>query len=196
MFWRVSPSEFLHKLETSSVRSREFPDASCSSVANGSRQTGGPFLVHNGAGSLRIAEDSRFGAFLWMQVAPEVLSSSSSSSETVVWSGPTRCLSSSSSSSSWTRTGWADCDCEREKVTCFIGVPIAHATLAGTQDSLKSDTICPIVEYSTGEKYKPKAGHVILAPFGSSSSAIIQFCICGKENRIVARRPSQAHQLR
>ena len=35
MFWRASPSEILPKLETSSDRSRKFPDTSCSNVADG-----------------------------------------------------------------------------------------------------------------------------------------------------------------
>ena len=37
IFWRASQSEFLLKLETSSDRSREVPDTSYSSVADGSR---------------------------------------------------------------------------------------------------------------------------------------------------------------
>ena len=47
---------------------------------------------------------------------------------------------------------------------------------------VKSNGMCPNVAYSTGEEYKPKVGHVILAPFGSSSSVIPRFCICGSEN--------------
>ena len=34
-------------------------------MADGSRQTGGLFLLRNGAGAQRVAEDSRFGAFSW-----------------------------------------------------------------------------------------------------------------------------------
>ena len=40
---------FARKNEASSARSRESPDTSCSSVADGSRQTGGPFLLRTGA---------------------------------------------------------------------------------------------------------------------------------------------------
>ena len=40
---RASPSGFLLQIETSSDRSREFPDTSCSSVVDESCQTGGPF---------------------------------------------------------------------------------------------------------------------------------------------------------
>ena len=74
MLRRASPSGFLPKIETSSDRSREFPDTSCSSVADGSRQTGGPFLLHNCAGVRRSA--GKKNAFLppvlfLMQVAPE-----------------------------------------------------------------------------------------------------------------------------
>ena len=39
---------------------------------------------------------------------------------------------------------------------------------------VKSNTICPIVEYSTAEEYKQKAGHVIVSPFGSSSIVVPQ----------------------
>ena len=48
---------------------------------------------------------------------------------------------------------------------------------------VQSKTIGPIVEDSIGEDVKPKAGHVILALLGSSSSVIHKFCICGRENR-------------
>ena len=44
MLPRASPSAYLHKTVTSSDRSREFPDTSCSRVADGSRKTGGPFF--------------------------------------------------------------------------------------------------------------------------------------------------------
>ena len=67
MLRKASPSGFLPKIETSSDRSREFPDTSCSSVADGSRQTGGPLLLRNCAGTPRSVEDSRFpfkGSFL------------------------------------------------------------------------------------------------------------------------------------
>ena len=77
-FWRASPSE------TSCDRSREFPDTLCSSGADGSRQTGGPFLLRNGVGTLRIAEDSRFSAFSLDAGCTRGSLSSSSSSETVV----------------------------------------------------------------------------------------------------------------
>ena len=95
-----SPSGFLLKIETSSDRSREFPDTSCSSGADGSRQTGGPFLLRDCAGTLRSAADSRFsfsGSFLDEGC---IRGLSSSFSESVKRSGRTRGLSSSSSSSS------------------------------------------------------------------------------------------------
>ena len=47
------------------IAQREIRDTSCSSVADGSRQTGGPFLLRKGVGAQRIAENSRFGAFSW-----------------------------------------------------------------------------------------------------------------------------------
>ena len=43
-----------------SDRSREVFGASCSSVADGSRQTGGPLVVRNSTGTLLSAADSRF----------------------------------------------------------------------------------------------------------------------------------------
>ena len=114
---------------TSSDRSSEVPDTSCSSVPDGSHQTGSPFL-RNGVGTLRTAEDSRFGAFSLEGGCTRGLSSSSYSAETVVRSGRTRGLSSSSSSSSWARAGYAHFRCDRAKVTCFLREPIAHATMA------------------------------------------------------------------
>ena len=171
---------FLPKLETSSDRSSEVPDTSCSSVADGSRQTGGPFLLRNVVGTLRIAEDSRFSTKVG---CTKGLSSSSSSSEKVVWSQPTRGLSSSSSSSFWTRAGYIDLRCERAKVTCFAGRDDRSRDFGWYARLVKSNAMCPIVEYSNGEEYKPTAGHVILAPFESNSSVIPRFCICGRENR-------------
>ena len=38
-----------------------------------------------------------------------------------------------------------------------------------------SNTICPIVECSAGEAYKPKTSHVILSPFGSRSKVELKF---------------------
>ena len=168
---------FLPKLETSSDRSREVPDTSCSSVADGSRLTEGPFLLRNGVGTLRIKEDSRFSTKVGCTKG-----SSSSSSETVVQSERTRGLSSSSSSSFWTWAGYADLHCERAKITYFAGGDDRSRNFGWYARLVKSYAMCPIVEYSTGEEYKPTAGHVILAPFGSSSSVIPRFCICGKEN--------------
>ena len=90
------PSGFLPNIETSSDRLREFPDTSCSSVADGSRQTGGPFLLRKGVGILRSAAESRFsftGSFL---DDGRTRRSSSSSPETEIRSGQTRGLSSAS----------------------------------------------------------------------------------------------------
>ena len=60
MLRRASPSGTLPNIETSSDRSREFPDTSCSSVADGSHQTGGPFLLRTGVGIPRSAADIFF----------------------------------------------------------------------------------------------------------------------------------------
>ena len=56
------------------------------------------------------------------------------------------------------------------------GDQVAHATwsLAETQDSSAK---CPILECSAGEEYRPKAGHVILSHFGSSSIVVPKFFI-------------------
>ena len=73
---------FLPKLEASLNRSREVPDTYCSSVADGSPQTGGPFLLRNGVGTLRVEADSRFTISDLDAGCTKGLSSSSS--ETVV----------------------------------------------------------------------------------------------------------------
>ena len=93
MLRRASPCGFLPKIETSCDRSREFPDTFCSSVADGSRQTGGPFLLRNCAGTLRSAADSRFTRSSLDAGCTRGLSSSSS--ELAVRSGQTRGLLSS-----------------------------------------------------------------------------------------------------
>ena len=84
--------------DTSLDRSREVPNTSSYSVADGSRQTGGPFLLRNGLGTLRIEVDSRFTVSDLDAGCTKGLSSSSS--EMVVRSERTRGLPSSSSSSS------------------------------------------------------------------------------------------------
>ena len=106
MFWSSPLSGFLPTFETSEC-SREVPDVSCSSVADGSRQTGCPFLLRNGAGTLRIATDSRFSptdSFIDVDCTRGL---SSSSSESALQSERTRGWSSSSSSSSRVRAGHA-----------------------------------------------------------------------------------------
>ena len=55
-----------------------------------------------------------------------------------------------------------------QKLHVSSGEQIARAILGGKQDSSNQKNICPIVEYSAEEEYKPKAGHVILSLFGSS----------------------------
>ena len=75
----------------------------CSSVADGSRQTGGPFHLRNGVGVLRSAADPRFS---FVELVLDERCSSSSSSETVKRSGHTTGLSSSSSSSSLVSWIW------------------------------------------------------------------------------------------
>ena len=143
MFWRASPSGLLPKIETSSDRSRELPNTSCFSVADGSLWTGGPFLLRNCAGTLRSAAHSRLTCSSLDAGCTRGLSSSSS--ETTVRSGRTRGLSFSSTSSSRVRAGYADFCSERANVTCFFGrEQIAHAILAGTQDSSNPAQYVPL----------------------------------------------------
>ena len=87
---RASPSGFLLKIEPFSYRSREFPDTSGSSVADGSRQTGGPFLLRYGVGILHPATSSRFSFFISVLDVDCTSGLSSSSSGTLARSGQTR----------------------------------------------------------------------------------------------------------
>ena len=58
------------------------------------------------------------------------------------------------------------------------GNQVAHDLVVGRYARLvRSNTICPIVECSVGEEYRPEAGHVILSPFGSSSIVVPKFFI-------------------
>ena len=61
---------------------------------------------------------------------------------------------------------------KEQKLYVSSGEQTAHAISAGTQDSSSPKQYVPFVEYSAGEEYKPKAGHVILSPFGSNSIVI------------------------
>ena len=151
---------FFLQLETSSDRSREVPDTSCSNVADGSRQTGNSFLC-NGVGTLRIAEDSHFGAFSLEGGCTRGLSSSSSSAETVV---------------RWHELDMLIFVATDKNFHVSSGEAIAHPTLAGTQDSSNPTQHVP--------SWNTRAGHVILASYGCRSSVIPKFCICGTENRI------------
>ena len=141
ILWRGSPSDFLRKPETSSDRSHEVPDTPCSSVADGSRQTGGPFLPRTCVGTVRSATDSRFsctGSFLDVSC--------------------TRCLSSSSSESACglneqevrhlrlppdlvRELDMLICALTKQKLHASSGEQIADAILADTQDP-SSPTQC------------------------------------------------------
>ena len=182
IFWSATLSECVPMLETSSDRSREVPNTSSSSVADGSLWTGGHFLLRNGVGTLRVEANSRFTVSSLDAGCSRGLSSSSS--ETAVRSGQTRSLSFSSSSGSRVRAGYADFCFDRAKVTCFFGRADRARDFGWYARLVKTNTIFPIVEYSAGEEYKPKAGHVMLSPFGFSAMVRPRFCICGRENRI------------
>ena len=70
---------------------------------------------------------------------------------------------------------------DRAKVTCLYGWADRSRDL-GWYARLVS-TLCPIVEYSAGEAYKPKAGHVHLCPLGSSSIIITKCLNWERENK-------------
>ena len=150
MLRRASPSGFLPNIETSSDLSREFPDTSGSNVADGSRQTGGPFLLRNCVGTLRSVADSHFsitGSFL---DDGRIIGSSSSSSAAIERFVRTRGLSSSSSSSSRVGAGYAVFCSDGAKVTCLFGWGDRSRDLGCYARLVKSNTICPIVEHTTG----------------------------------------------
>ena len=100
MLRRASPSGTLPNIETSSDRSREFLDKSCSSGAGGSRQTGAPFCFVM-VWEYRVLQ--QIHVFFYINSVLDegrTRGSSSSSSETIERFGRTRGLSSSSSSHS------------------------------------------------------------------------------------------------
>ena len=146
MLRRASPSGTLPNIETSCDRSREFPDASCSSGADGSRQTGSPFLLRNGVGILRSAAESRFSfTSSFLDDGRTRRSSSSSSSEAVIGSGQTRGLSAPSSSSSLV------CELDMlifalkvQRLRVSLGAQAAHAILAGMQHSSNPKQYVPL----------------------------------------------------
>ena len=109
MLQRVSLSGYLPKIDTSCDRSREVPDTFCSSVADGSRQTGGSFLL-SGVGNSAYCGRFTLQLFFPDEGCTRGLLSSSPFSEPVVRSEWTKGLSSSSSSISWAR---ADFRCDR-----------------------------------------------------------------------------------
>ena len=83
-------------------------------MADGSRQTGGPFLLRNGVGAQRIAEDSRFGCFfLGCQVAPEVYHLHLPLQK--------RQCDLDEQEVCHLQAGYADFRCDRAEVTCFVG---------------------------------------------------------------------------
>ena len=72
----------------------------------------------------------------------------------------------------------------RAQVTCLFGWGDRSLDFGWYARLLKSKTICPRGKYSAGEECKPKAGHVILSPFGSNSIVIPKCFIWGWENKI------------
>ena len=160
MLRRASPSGFLPNIETSSDRLREFPDTSCSSVADGSRQTGGPF-----SSSQRCRNTAFCGSFTLlflsilslMTVVPKVHHLYLQKQENNLDKQGFIVIIFIKFSRAW--AGNADFCSDRAKVTCLLGWGDRSRDFGGYARLVKSRTICPIVEYSAGEDYKPKAGH-------------------------------------
>ena len=71
------------------------------------------------------------------------------------------------------------------KVTCLFGWSGRSRDLVVGLYArfVKSNTICPIAEYSAGEENKPKDRHVILYPWGSSSIVVPNFLIWRSEKK-------------
>ena len=61
-----------------------------------------------------------------------------------------------------------------QKVTCFFGRADRSRGMGWYARLVKSNTIRPNVEFSAGEKYKPKAGNEFFSSFGSSSIVVTQ----------------------
>ena len=66
----------------------------------------------------------------------------------------------------------------KANVTCLFGWVDLSRHFGWYVRLVKSKTICPIVVC------RPKAGRVILSPFGSNSTVVPKFFICGSENNL------------
>ena len=64
-----------------------------------------------------------------------------------------------------------------QKLHVSSGEQIAHAILAGTQDSSNPTQHVPLWSTKLEKSTSEKAGHVIVSPFGSSSIVILKFFI-------------------
>ena len=72
----------------------------------------------------------------------------------------------------------------------------AHAIWVGSQDSVKSNIICPTVQYSAGEEYKPIAGHVNLISFRIQFTSRTQILSStGRDKRIGTSHVSSTSTL-
>ena len=99
-------------------------------------------------------------------------------------SGRTRGLSSSSSSSSCARAGYADCRCDRAKVTCFVHRADRsrdHGRYARLSQIQHNMFHCGILDWIRvqAKNWTCHPGSIWI-----QSSVIPKFCICGMENRI------------
>ena len=142
------------QIETSSDRSREFLDTSCFRVADGSRQTGGPILLRNSAGTLRSAADSCFTGSSLNGGCTRGLSSSSSQRQHGLDKREVYHLR---------LRPFLVCELDmliflpiEKKLHVSSGEQIAHATFAGTQDSSSPTQFVPLwstqLEKSTSQK--------------------------------------------
>ena len=159
MFRSASPSDFLPKIEASFFSFARVLDTCCSSIAVGSFHTGGPFLFCRCAvsGGLKVSKDVQEVCHPHLHLHG--------------------CLEHDPYMLVFALT-W-------QSIACFFGWPDRSLDfVAGCFVRLvRSNTICPIVEFSAGEENKPKAGHVILSPWGCSSKVAPEFLI-GNENKI------------
>ena len=71
-----------------------------------------------------------------------------------------------------------------QKLHVSSGEPIAHVTLADTQDSSNPTQYVPFWNIQFLKSTSQKLDMYFLSPFGSSSTVVPKFFMCGRENRM------------